>query len=48
MKLKPVFNKKNGQTSFWLKKSLLSKKFRDKLPKLKAIEIKEEDLDFDD
>jgi len=39
IKLKPTFNKKNGQINFSLKKSSFPKKYKDKLPDLKGIEV---------
>lgn len=45
--LKPVINKNNGQVNFSLRKKDLPETMRDKLPKLKKINISEEDFDFD-
>lgn len=39
IKLIPKINSANKQVNFWLKKSSLPKELRDKLPKLKSIEI---------
>lgn len=46
--LKSVVNKKNNQINFSLKKSSLPKSVKEKLPKLKGIELKIEDFEWDD
>ena len=45
--LESRINKANGQINFQLKKNSLPKKIKDKLPKLKGINITLNDLDFD-
>ena len=47
IKLVPRVNKSNNQISFNLKKRLLPKTFRDKLPKLKEIKLELEDFEWD-
>jgi hypothetical protein len=49
IKLKPIFNKLNGQINFSLKKSSLSEntKLKLKLGKLKGIKLTEDAFDFE-
>jgi len=44
--LKPVINKSNGQINFSLKKSSLPKDMKNKLSKLKFIQIKKQNFKF--
>ena len=47
IKLVPRINKANAQINFQLKKTLLPKEFKDRLPNLKSIEINLKDFAFD-
>ena len=47
IRLEPRINKSNNQISFQLKKRLLPKNFKDKLPKLKGIKLELEDFEWD-
>jgi hypothetical protein len=44
--LKPRINKSNGQINFSIPKNSLPKKVKEKLPKLKGINFKLDNLDF--
>jgi hypothetical protein len=47
IKLIPRVNKANNQMNFALKKNLLSKEFKDKLPQLKSIKLRLEDFEWE-
>lgn len=47
IKLFPRVNKANNQINFQLKKKGLPKTFKDRLPKLKSVEIKLDDFEFE-
>jgi hypothetical protein len=47
IKLCSRINKSNNQISFQLKKRLLPKEFKDKLPQLKGIKLELEDFEWE-
>ncbi len=46
IRLEPVFNRRNGQINFSLRKTSLPKSFKTKLKELKSINVKMEDFEF--
>ena len=48
IRLKPRVNSANKQINFQLKKNILPKEFKDRLPKLRGLKLDLEDFEFDD
>ncbi len=46
--IKPIVNKSNNQINFYLKKSSLPKKMKERLPQLKSIKLNPDDFEWDE